>query len=282
MNEQKRNLRIERILGDRLRAFLPPFLVEFVMFGAKMAWATIFAAALLLMIILTSLFYPENAWLSRYDFLTLYAITLQIAMLTLRLESILEAWVILLFHISGTVMEIFKLSQGSWDYPETGFFELGGVPLFSGFMYASVGSFMVRAIRVFDMRFIPYPALGWTYALAVLIYLNFFTHHFLPDIRWLLILATIIIYGRTWVSFVPFGTRWQMPMVISGILSSLFLYIAENIGTLTGTWVYGTSSLSDFTSPMKITSWYLLLYVSFVQVMLVMHKTGVTKAPSRD
>ncbi len=276
-----RELGIERKMGDWLRGILPHWMAEFVMFGAKLAWASVFSGLLLFMIILTSAYYPENALISRYDFLVLYALSVQILMLAFRLESLREAWVILLFHISGTVMEVFKLSQGSWDYPESGVLEIGGVPLFSGFMYASVGSFMVRAMRVFDMRFVPYPPLWASYLLAIGIYLNFFTHHYIWDFRWVLIAATFVIYGRTIVYFVPFGHWWKMPMVISGFLSSLFLYLAENIGTLTGTWVYGTASLHDFTSPMKITSWYLLLYVSFVQVMLVMHKAGVTKAPER-
>lgn len=280
MRPDPRKLPVERRLGDALRRVMPENLAEFLMFGAKMAWACVFAGALLVMIMLTSWFYPNGAPISRYDFLVIYALFVQILLLALRLESINEAWVILLFHISGTVMEVFKLSQGSWDYPESGVLEIGGVPLFSGFMYASVGSFMVRAMRAFDMRFVPYPRAGLTYALAILIYANFFWHHYFWDLRWVLILATLMIYGRVIVSFVPLERRLAMPFVLSGVLSALFLYLAENIGTLTGTWVYGTSNLKDFTSPMKITSWYLLLYVSFVQVMLVMRKSGVTKAPN--
>lgn len=30
---------------------------------------------------------------------------------------------------------------------------VGGVPLFSGFMYAAVGSYMVRVYRLFDLGF---------------------------------------------------------------------------------------------------------------------------------
>ena len=58
---------------------------------------------------------------------------------------------------------------------------IGGVPLFSGFMYGSVGSYMARVIRVFDMQFAPYPRFPLTVLLAGAIYINFFAHHVLPD-----------------------------------------------------------------------------------------------------
>ena len=52
----------------------------------------------------------------------------------------------------GTVMEMFKTGVGSWIYPEPSFFRIGGVPLFSGFMYAAVGSYIARAWRLFDFQ----------------------------------------------------------------------------------------------------------------------------------
>jgi uncharacterized membrane protein YoaT (DUF817 family) len=45
-------------------------------------------------------------------------------------------------------MEIFKVHMGSWAYPEAPPFKVFDVPLFPGFMYASGGSFIARAIRV--------------------------------------------------------------------------------------------------------------------------------------
>ena len=131
-------LEIEKQLGAWLRAWLPLWCAEFVMFGAKMAWACVFAGLLLGAIITTKLIYPDDAWLTRYDFLVLFALLVQVLMLTFRLETWAEVKVIFLFHVSGTIMEVFKLAQGSWDYPETGVLEIMGVPLFSGFMYGLV------------------------------------------------------------------------------------------------------------------------------------------------
>ena len=71
-------------------------------------------------------------------------------MLAFRLETWREARVILIFHVVGTVMELFKTSAGSWVYPEASLLHIGAVPLFSGFMYAAVGSYIARVWRIFD------------------------------------------------------------------------------------------------------------------------------------
>jgi len=264
-----KNLSVERRMGDWMRGVLPHGVVEFVMFGLKMAWACLFAGLMLGAIIFTAVFWQEGASVSRYDFLVLFAVVVQILLLWFRLESWREAKVILLFHISGTAMEVFKLHMGSWDYPEAGIFEIAGVPLFSGFMYASVGSFMARAMRTFDMRFVGYPRYWTTVVLAVAIYVNFFSHHFLPDMRYVLMVITVGLFWQTRVYFTPLKSRMWMPMVASALLSSLFLYIAENVGTLTGTWLYSGTASFSFASIGKMGSWYLLLFVSFVQVSLV-------------
>jgi uncharacterized membrane protein YoaT (DUF817 family) len=263
------NLGVERRLGDWMRGWLPAGIAEFVMFGLKMAWACLFAGLMLGAIMVTSVLWPEGARFARYDFLVLFAVAIQVALLVLKMETPAEAKVILLFHVTGTVMEVFKLHMGSWSYPEVGVLKIGGVPLFSGFMYASVGSFMARAIRLFDMRFLMYPRFGLTVLLAVLIYANFFTHHFGPDIRYVLFLTTAVLFWKTRISFTPFGRVRSMPLVVAAVLSSLFLYLAENVGTLTGTWLYNGSAEFSFASIGKLGSWYLLLFVSFVQVTLV-------------
>jgi uncharacterized membrane protein YoaT (DUF817 family) len=260
---------IERRLGDWLRARLPNGVTEFIMFGVKMGWASLFGGLLLIGLIVSNMIW-QAAWpIARYDALVIYAVVLQVAFLVLRLETLSEAKVILLFHITGTVMEIFKLHMGSWDYPGEGLLKIAGVPLFSGFMYASVGSFMARAIRLFDMRFTPYPPFWTSVALATLIYVNFFTHHYLPDIRIGLFAATVLLFARTRIYF-RIGRWFWMPLPLAAFLSSFFLWIAENVGTYTKTWIYAGQSAHQMVSFAKLGSWYLLLYVSFVSVTLVM------------
>ena len=74
-----------------------------------------------------------------------------------KLETWEEAKVILVFHVVGTIMEIFKTWKGSWIYPEPSLLRSVGVPLFTGFMYAAVGSFMARCWRLFDFEFRRHP-----------------------------------------------------------------------------------------------------------------------------
>ena len=152
---------------------------ELVIFGVLQAWACLFAGVLLAFILLTKLGYPAWMPIARYDFLLLVAILTQFALLALKFERIEEAKVILIFHVVATVMELFKTAKGSWVYPEANVIRIAGVPLFSGFLYSAVGSYIARCWRLFDFRFSNYPDPRWTWGLALLIYVNFFTHHYL-------------------------------------------------------------------------------------------------------
>ena len=133
---------------------------------------------MLALLVGTHLVWQPDWPLYRYDALFLAAVAIQIAFLALKLESFDEAKVILIYHVVGTAMEIFKTHMGSWSYPEPALIRIDGVPLFSGFMYAAVGSYLARVIRIFDMRFTNYPRFVWTALLAAAIYVNFFSHHF--------------------------------------------------------------------------------------------------------
>lgn len=239
------------------------------MFVLKQGWACLFGGLLLIGILASKAIWQDSWLLSRYDALFLYALGLQILFLVCRFESLEEAKVILIYHVVGTVMEVFKLHMGSWDYPDQGLAEIAGVPLFSGFMYASIGSYMARVIRIFDMRFAPYPPFWCTVLLAALIYANFFTHHFLPDIRAALFVATVLLFWRTRIWFYVGATPRWMPLPLAAFFSAFFVWIAENVGTFTATWTYPGQGLRDLVSFGKFGSWYLLLFVSFVLVTLV-------------
>lgn len=270
--------RLERRLGDWARTKLPGRLIEFIMFVLKQGWACLFGALLLIAIVTTKIIWQPDWLLSRYDALFLFALCTQFLFLWFRLESWDEAKVILIYHIVGTVMEVFKLNMGSWDYPDQGVAEIMGVPLFSGFMYASIGSYMARVIRIFDMRFAPYPPYWLTLVLGLLIYLNFFTHHFIPDIRVALFVATVVLFWRTRIWFyVGVTPRW-MPLPVAAILSAFFVWLAENVGTFTATWSYAGQTSCDWVSFGKFGSWYLLLFVSFVLVTLVFRDVLSPKA----
>ena len=260
---------LEHRMGDAARAVLPPFPAELALFVLKQGWACLFGGLLLIAIIATKLVWQPGWPVHRYDALFVFAVVTQLLFLRYRLETWEEARVIVLFHLTGTAMEWFKVSAGSWAYPEPGVLRVLEVPLFSGFMYAAVGSYIARVIRIFDMAFTPYPPIGWTFALAAAIYVNFFAHHFLPDIRLALFAATLVLYARTRVWFrVTTQMRW-MPLPLAALLSALALWVAENVGTATGTWLYAGQVAGAPVNWAKLGSWYLLLYVAFVTVTLV-------------
>lgn len=258
-----------RILARLPRGRLADGLVEFLVFGLKQAWACLFGGLMLAMILATTLFWPDIA-LNRYDFWFLMALLIQIAMLALRLETVEEARIILIFHVVGTGMEIFKTAMGSWIYPEDAFFRLAGVPLFSGFMYACVGSYMARIQRIFDITFTRYPPVWLTALLALAIYINFFSHHYFADLRWVLFAAIILLYGRAFMHYRVFRFRHSMPMLLAFLLVALFIWIAENIGTWSRAWIYPHQADGwSMVSLSKLGSWYLLMLISVVLVTLV-------------
>lgn len=261
-----------KIRGDNWAAGskLKTFIWEFLLFGIKQGWACLFGGLMLALIIATFLFYPTDAQLARYDFLFLAAIIIQILLLVFKLETTQEAKVILIFHIIGTVMEIFKTHVGSWIYPEDNFFRIGGVPLFSGFMYAAVGSYIARVWNIFDFKFSSYPPVWQTYLLATLIYINFFSHHYIIDIRYALFAASAFLFGKIWIYYTPNFKPRRMPLIVGFVLVALFIWFAENIGTFTAAWVYPEQRDGwSVVSISKLGSWYLLMLISFVLVTLI-------------
>ena len=242
-------------------------LYEFVRFGLKQGWACLFGGAMLGLIVATHLAYPAHAPLARYDFLFLAALVLQVAMLATGLETLEEAKVICAFHVIGTIMELEKTHVGSWTYPEASVFHIGGVPLFTGFMYASVGSYLARVWRLFDFRFARHPSVGATLALSAAIYANFLADHYGIDMRVGLIAVTLALFARTTIYFKVWRTHRSMPLVVGFLLVALFIWFAENIGTATGTWLYPRQMAHWSPVPLsKLTSWFLLMIVSYALV----------------
>nr|WP_137678448.1 DUF817 domain-containing protein [Parerythrobacter lutipelagi] len=246
------------------------WLYEFLLFGFKQAWACLFGGLLLFLLLATHFLYPEDAALHRYDFLTLAAVAIQGGMLMFRLETWDEAKVILIFHLVGTVMELFKTAAGSWIYPEDSLLHIGAVPLFSGFMYAAVGSYIARVWRIFDFRYSHYPPSWATWLLAAAIYINFFAHHWTVDIRLGLFALTALLFWRTKVHFRNWRVHRWMPLLLGFGLVALFIWFAENIATFANAWNYpGQEDSWEMVHISKLGSWYLLMLISFVLVSLV-------------
>jgi uncharacterized membrane protein YoaT (DUF817 family) len=224
--------------------------------------------------------YPEHAWLARSDALTLGAVLIQVGMVLSRLETIRELKVIVVFHVVGTVMELFKTDVGSWRYDVDGVLHIAGVPLYTGFMYAAIGSYMVRTFRLFDLRFAAYPPRRATALVAALIYVNFFTHHFAYDLRWVLLAAVIAVYARTVMHFHVWRFTLRMPILVAFTLVALFIWFAENIGTASGAWLYPDQVHGWHpVSPEKIVAWFLLMMISVALVTWVYPPQPPASAP---
>ncbi|WP_378145161.1 DUF817 domain-containing protein [Cnuibacter sp. UC19_7] len=261
---------LRRLLGRTPARGPVSWLVELLAFGLKQAWACLFGAALLAVILAARLWYPEGAWLARNDALTLAAVAIQIVMIATRLETWRELRVIVLFHIVGTVMELFKTDVGSWTYGADGVLRIAGVPLFSGFMYAAVGSYLVRVYRLFDLRFTRYPRLWVTALVAAAIYANFFTHHWIWDLRWVLVAAVVVVWGRSMMHFRVFRRTLRMPVLLAFLLVAVFIWFAENIATWSNAWTYPSQADGwELVGISKLVSWFLLMIISVVLVTWV-------------
>jgi uncharacterized membrane protein YoaT (DUF817 family) len=259
------------------------FFYEFLRFGLKQGWACLFGGAMVALLLGTRVYYPATAPLARYDFLVVAAVVLQIVMLASRLETFDELKVILLFHVVGTGMELFKTKTGSWIYPEPGFLKIGGVPLFTGFMYGTVGSYIARAWRLFDFRFQHHPPLPALSLLALAIYANFFADHYGFDFRYALFIAAGVLFWRTRIFYKVWLTYRTMPLLLGFCLVALFIWFAENAGTAAHAWLY-PSQLAGWSlvALWKLGSWFLLMIISYVMVAWINRPRAFITQPEQN
>ncbi|ALN73469.1 DUF817 domain-containing protein [Aureimonas sp. AU20] len=243
------------------------FAVEFVFFGLKEARACLFAGIFFAAIFVV----PHSGLLGvpRYDLLLLIALGVQAWMVWSGIETLDEAKTILLFHVAGFALELFKTSGGtpSWAYPDFAYTKLWGVPLFAGFMYAAVGSYIIQAWRLLDLRVRHHPPFSLATAAALAIYANFFLHHYVGDYRWYIAAVVLGLYARTTVIFRPFDKDRRMPLLVGFVLVGFFIWLAENISTLFGLWRYPNQMHQwSLVHLGKWSSWSLLVIMSFTIV----------------
>lgn len=240
-------------------------LQQLIRFGWQQALSCLFPVVIFASLALTKL--VPLPWLPRYDWLLLICLAMQAWMLRSGLETRDELKVITVFHLIGLALELFKVHMGSWSYPEEGWTKVGGVPLYSGFMYASVASYLCQAWRRLKVELVRWPPLWLVAPLAASIYLNFFTHHYWVDIRWWLSALVLLVFWRAWVVFEVGRLRYRMPLALSFVLIGFFIWIAENIATFFGAWEYPNQTHAwSLVHVGKVSSWLLLVIVSFLIV----------------
>ncbi|MGD9562475.1 MAG: DUF817 domain-containing protein [Pyrinomonadaceae bacterium] len=248
------------------------FVIEFLYFGLKEARSCLFAGLFFLAVFSV----PRGGLLGipRYDLLLLIALAIQAWMVWANLETFDELKAICLFHIVGFALEVFKTSGhiGSWSYPDPAYTKVLGVPLFSGFMYAAVGSYIIQAWRLMDLRIRHHPPYWMGAFVAILIYANFFTHHFIGDYRWYIAAIALGLYARTTAIFRPLDRDRRMPLLIAFLLIGFFIWLAENISTFFGIWKYPNQLGAWSTVHIgKWSSWSLLVIMTFTIVAGLKH-----------
>lgn len=218
---------------------------------------------------------------ARYDALLIYAVGVTVVFFLLGLETRRELAIIAVFHLVGLALEIFKVHVGSWSYPDEGLLRLGGVPLYSGFMYAAVASYICQAFRRMRLRVDGLRPV-WTAILAVAAYVNFFSHHVLPDLRWWISAGFILALWGCTVAFTVGERRYRMPLALSFVLIGFFLWVAENAGTLLGAWSYpNQAEIWEMVHTGKWGSWALLVSLSFMLVALLKTRDGSVRTRRR-
>lgn len=258
---------------------IPRSFVLFWNFVYQEAASCFFPGLILILLLVTK--YLTIPLLPRYDFLLLACIAIQIWMVWgLKVETVDELKTITLFHVIAMAMEIYKVNLGSWAYPGDAHAKVFGVPLFAGFMYASVASYITQAWRRLHLRVENFPPSWVNWLFVVLIYGNFYTNAVAYDIRWLIIIGLFVAYWRTRIyfslSFEPFARpedtpqarqEFWMPIKLGFLLVATFIWVAENAGTFLGAWQYPNQAGGwQMVSIAKLTSWSLLFIVSFLLI----------------
>ncbi|KKT20133.1 MAG: hypothetical protein UW02_C0001G0046 [Candidatus Nomurabacteria bacterium GW2011_GWB1_43_7] len=132
-----------------------------------------------------------------------------------------------------------------------------------------IGSYISQAWKIFKLFH------GWiclSVFLCLLIYINFFTNHYIYDIRLFLIAAVFILFWKVTVYFTVTNIRRFMPLNLAFLLIAFFIWVAENISTYLGAWQYPSQIYGwAIVSTGKITSWFLMVIISFILVAYLKH-----------
>jgi uncharacterized membrane protein YoaT (DUF817 family) len=248
--------------------------------------AVVFPVLIFGLLALTKLIAMPNIFgvqVYRYDLILFACLLIQYIMWRTKLETLDELKVIGVFHILGLMLEIFKTHVGSWAYPEMAYLKISNVPLYSGFMYASVASFMIQCWRLMHFKISFWHSRVVPWVLALSIYINFFSHHVLPDARWVLMGLVVFVFWRTKIQLRLRGIQYQLPLVAAfGLLGGL-IWVAENIATYFNAWQYPSQKGAwHMVDGSKLSSWCLLVIVSFIVIAALKDPNARWKAPIQD
>lgn len=131
------------------------YLKQLLYFTYEQALSCLFPVVIFLTLALSKIISIPGFY--RYDFILIVCLLMQWIMYKTGLETKDELKVITVFHLIGLLLEIYKVHFGSWSYPEEAYSKVFGVPLYSGFMYASVASYICQAWRRLHLQMYLWP-----------------------------------------------------------------------------------------------------------------------------
>jgi uncharacterized membrane protein YoaT (DUF817 family) len=246
------------------------FAAQFLDFCKKQLHAALFAVFILASLTITQ---HVSFGLARYDLMLILCIGFQVAVVSAKLETKKELFATCCFHFLGICLEIYKVKNGSWRYPEDGL-KIGGVPLFSGFMYASVASYLMQSWRLHRMTVERFPSWPWAIAIGLAVYANFFFARFLGDARWYLTAAILICFGRTFVHIDAAASRWRVNLLFGFIGLGFWVWVGENYATYLGVWQYPHQYDGwEWVEVSKLSSWSILVVLTFLIVAFLKRRS---------
>lgn len=269
----------EALAASAPLAWLAP---EFGWFALKQVQAAAFPISVFALLALWKVaVHPLGIPLARYDFLLAGCLVIQAWLVWAKWETLDELKVIGVFHMIGLCLELYKVHHGSWFYPDPAFVKVWDVPLYSGFMYASVASYVTQAWRRFDLEMSHWPGLPATLASCVCIYANFFLSRWIGDYRWWIAAGVLVVFWKTKVHFTCREGRFTMPMLVAFALIGFFIWVAENFCTALGAWQYPNQVTGwQMVNWSKYSSWTLLAILSVTLIVWLKAVKAGRNAPS--
>lgn len=165
-----------------------------------------------------------------------------------------------------------KEDSGNKSY-NSGIFYIASVPIFTGFMYASIGSYMAKEFKLLKLRVEKMPSNIVLIIFSIAIYANFILNNHIFDFRYILIIVMLVLYSPVDLYFTLGRIEYKFNLPLAFFLIGFFIWIAENISTYLGIWSYPNQvPIWHFVHFSKITSWMLLSIVSFNLVYMLLYR----------
>lgn len=241
-----------------------------------LARAALFPGLVLTVLALTQ--WIQVPGVARYDVIFVVLLAIQIGLVVFKVETPREAATIFLFHALGVTLEGVKVNlHGGWSYPDPAVLKVWNIPLFSGFMYASIGSFLLGAAKQWQVRTEGFPKLPIAIAFTAAVYGNFIANVWLPDAKWPLVVIALVLFRKTALVGQIGARAFRVPYLGVFPILGVLLWLAENLGTAVGTWQYPRQAEGwTWVPPDKLLSWAVLTLVSGTLVVLLRDRAHVS------